>query len=158
MKGFVDLIYGTGRVRRRYQESNPGETVVAADASKGIITTGETDITRGASWVTSQRAVLMLTTSKIICGKWIIPLDQIQSSKLLRITSLFGAGAVLKIQTKDGKNYQFGMQVNPEWTQQQVIPLTPEAAEVKNSIFSIVIRIIALAYLLYLLYEKFIVD
>ena len=155
MKGFIDLIYGTGRIRRNYQESNPGEKVLAADASKGIVTTSNTEIVRGANWVTSQRSVLMLTSSRIICGKWTIPIDQIRSNQLLRITSLFGDGAVLKIQTKDGKNYQFGMQLNPEWTQQQVIPMRLEKAEVKNSVFSIVVRVIAIGYILYWLYGKF---
>ena len=111
MKGLVDLIYGTGRVRRKYEQSNPEEQVVAADASKGIITKQDQGITRGTDWVTSQRAVVMLTSDKIICGKWTIPIEQIQSAQLLKFRSLFGDGAVLKLQTIDGTNYQFGMQI-----------------------------------------------
>ncbi len=77
------------------------------------------DIQRGLGWVTTQRAVVLLTDNKIVCGKWTIPLDTISTAQLLKINSLFGGGQVLKVQTTDDKNYQFGMQLNPEWTNQQ---------------------------------------
>ena len=77
LKGLVDLIYGTGRVRRKFELNNPNERVLAADASKCIVTTTNQDIQRGMDWVTSQRAVVMLTDQKIVCGKWTIPLDTI---------------------------------------------------------------------------------
>ena len=156
MKEFVDLIYGTGRERRKYQLTNPTENVLAADASKGIVTTNNQDIQRGFDWVTSQRAVVLLTDTKIISGKWIIPLDTIDTIQLLKINSLFGAGQVLKVQTKDDKNYQFGMQLNPEWTNQQVIPLTLVKGQIKYSLFSVVVRVILIAYFIYWLYDRFI--
>ncbi|HMS30609.1 MAG TPA: hypothetical protein PKD32_12220 [Saprospiraceae bacterium] len=158
LKGLVDLIYGTGRVRRKFELDNPSEKVLAADASKGIVTTTNQDIQRGLDWVTSQRAVVMLTDKKIICGKWTIPLDTVSTAQLLKINSLFGAGQVLKVQTKDDKNYQFGMQLNPEWTNQQRLPLTLEKGQVKNSAFSIIVRLIAVGYLIYWLYERFIAN
>lgn len=156
MKGLVDLIYGTGRVRRKYQNENPTETVLAADGSKGIVTTENQEIQRGLDWVTSQRAIVMLTDKNIICGKWTIPLTNIATAQLLKINSLFGGGQVLKIQTKDNKNYQFGMQLSQEWTTQQVLPLTLEKGQVKYSAFSIIVRLIAVGYLIYWLYERFI--
>ena len=155
LKGLVDIIYGTGRVRQKFELENPNEKVLAADASKGIVTTSNQDIQRGLDWVTSQRAVVMLTDKKIICGKWTIPLDSISTAQLLKINSLFGGGQVLKVQTADNKNFQFGMQLNPEWTNQQLLPLTLEKGQVKNSAFSIVVRIIAIGYLIYWLYERF---
>lgn len=158
MKGFVDLVYGTGRARRKYEQSNPNEKVLAADASKGIITSQDQGITRGTDWVTSQRAVLMLTSSKLVCGKWTIPIEQIQSTQLLKFRSLFGDGAVLKVQATDGTNYQFGMQINPEWVEQQVIPLSYEKAQIKHSPFSIAVRVIAIGYLIYWIYERFIAN
>jgi len=155
IKGLVDLIYGTNRIRKKYELTNPTEKVLASDASKGIITTENEDVTKGANWVTSQRAVVMLTKSKIICGKWIIPIEEIQSSELLKISSLLGDGMVLKIQTADNKNYQFGMQLNPEWTEQKALPLSLEKTKVKYSAFSIVVRIIAIGYLIYWAYNRF---
>lgn len=64
------------------------------------------------------------------------------------INSLFRSGQVLKVQTTDDKNYQFGMQLNPEWTSQQRLPFTLEKGEVKNSAFSIIARLIAVGYLI----------
>lgn len=156
MKGLVDLIYGTGRVRKKYQIDNPNEKVLASDASKGIVTTNDKDIQRGLDWVTSQRAVVMLTDKNIVCGKWTIPLDTIATAHLLKINSLFGDGQVLKVQTKDNKNFQFGMQINPEWTNQQVLPLTLEKGQIKYSAFSIIIRLFIVGYLIYWVYERFI--
>ncbi len=155
LKGFVDIIYGTGRARQKFELENPNEKVLAADASKGIVTTTNQDIQRGLDWVTSQRAVVMLTEKKIICGKWTIPLDTISTAQLLKINSLFGGGQVLKVRTADDRNFQFGMQLNPEWTNQHLLPLTLEKGQVKNSAFSIVVRIIAIGYLIYWLYERF---
>lgn len=158
LKGLVDLIYGTGQIRRKFEQNNPKEKVLAADASKGIVTTTNQDIQHGLEWVTSQRAVVLLTDKKIICGKWIIPLDNITTAQLLKINSLFGSGQVLKVLTTDNKNYQFGMQLNPEWTNQQQLPLTLEKGQVKHSTFSIVVRLIAFAFLIYWLYERFIAN
>ncbi len=158
LKGLVDLIYGTGRVRKKFEINNPTEKVLAADASKGIVTTSNQDIKRGLDWVTSQRAILMLTDKKIICGKWIIPLDTISTAQLIKIKTLFGGGQVLKVQTTDSKNYQFGMQVNPEWTNQELLPLTIEKGQIKHSAFSILIRLIIVGYLIYWLYERFIAN
>ena len=156
MKGLVDLVYRTGQVRRNFELDNPNENVLAADASKGIITEKNQDIQRGLDWVTSQRAVILLTEKRIICGKWAISLDTVSSAQLHKINSIFGSGQVLKIQTQDGKNYQFGMQLNPEWTNQQLFPLTLEKGQVKYSVFSIIARLIVVGYLLYWFYKRFV--
>lgn len=158
LKGFVDQIYGTGRVRRKFELNNPNEKVLAADASKGIVTTTNQDIQRGVDWVTSQRAVIMLTDKKIICGKWTIPLDTASAAQLLKINLLFGSVQVLKVQTTDDKNYQFGMQLNPEWTNQQRLPLTLEKGQIKYSIFSIIVRLIVVGYLIFWLYKRLIAN
>jgi len=129
---------------------------LAADACKGIVTKNNQDIQRGLDWVTSQRAVVLLTDKKLICGKWTIPLDTISTAQRLKINSLFGGGQVLKVLTTDDKNYQFGMQLNPEWTSQQQLPLALEKGQVKYSAFSIIIRLIAVRYLTYWIYERFI--
>lgn len=158
LKGLVDLIYGTGRIRRKFERNNPNEKILAADASKSIMTTSNQDIQRGLDWVISQRAVVLLTENKIVCGKWTIPLDTISTAQLLKINSLFGGGQVLKVQTTDDKNYQFGMQLNPEWTNQQRLPLILEKGQVKHSAFSIIVRLLVVGYLIYWLYERFIAN
>ena len=152
MKRLVDCIYMTKRTIKKYEIDNPNELVSIADASKGIITKNNQDIQNGANWVTSQRAVILLTDRNIICGKWKISLETISTAKLYR----YGSGQVLKIQTSDGTNYQFGMQINPEWTNQEILPLTLENVKVKYSLFSIIVRLMAIGGLVFWLYKRFI--
>lgn len=154
MKRFVDFVFMTGRARKKFERDNPNEKILAADASKGIVTKENQNIQRGSDWVTSQRAIILLTDKKIICGKWTILLDSITTAQLLMI----GSGQVLKIQTEDGKNYQFGMQFNPEWTNQQTLPLTIEKGQVKYSLFSIIVRLIFVVFLIYWIYERFFIS
>lgn len=126
-----------GRVKANYSRDNPTERILAADGSKGITTKGDKGIERGLDWVTSQRAVVLLTDKKIKCGQWVIPLEKIETAQLLKINSLFGQGQVLKLKTEDDNHYQFGMQFNPEWINQNVLPLTFEQGQVKTSTFSL---------------------
>lgn len=153
LKALVDLIYGTSSKRKRFESQN-NENVIASDASKGIITKQNKDITRGADWIVSQRAVILLTEKQIVCGKWQIPIDNISNATLVKIKSLFGGGQVLKIDTKDNESYQFGMQVNDEWINQNILNLTVENGKIKTSPFSWIIRIVAVGYLIYLLLQK----
>jgi hypothetical protein len=153
LKRMMDFIYGTARVRRKYLAEHPDETVLAADASKGIMTKGDKDIRRGAGWVTSQRAVILLSDKRIKCGQWDIPLDHITSSELIKINTTFGPGQVLKLSTKDQHHFQFGMQMNSEWTEQTVLPLTLAEGKLKYSLFSIAVRLFLLGYLIYWIIE-----
>lgn len=151
----MDLIYGTKREVNKHELLYPNDKVFAADASKGIITNGNQDIKRGANWVTSQRAIILLTKSQIICGKWIIPLEEIESSELFKISSIFADGMVLKIQTKNDVNYQFGMQFNTEWMEQNILPLTIEKTKVKYSAYSIIVRLILVGFWVFWLYNRY---
>lgn len=135
--------------------NNPAETILAADASKGIITSAGKQPGRGPEWINSQRAVVLLTNKNLVCGQWTIPLDQISEAKLTRIRSLFGGGQVLTVRTHHNENFQFGMQLNPAWTNQQALPLTLENGKVKSSPLNIALRIFLIGYLIYLAYEKY---
>lgn len=154
LKKITDFIYGTERVRRKFLFDNPDEQVFAADASKGIMTKSDSDIERGIDWVTSQRSVVLLTDKRLQCGQWDILLKDIISSELLKINTTFGPGLVLKITTKDQNDFQFGMQMNREWTEQNVLPLTLEKGKLKYSLFSVALRLIFLGYLIYWIFEK----
>lgn len=147
-------MYGTGRVRQKFSTTHPDEKVLAADASKGTMRKADEDLKRGANWVLSQRAVVLLTDKRIKCGKWDIPLDSIIEAKLVKIRTTFGRGQVLKIATIDQGHFQFGMQINQEWTDQTVLPLTLEENKLKYSWFSIVTRLILLGYLVFWIIGK----
>lgn len=154
LKGFVDLTYGVNRIKDEYLNDNPTEKVLAADGSKGILTDKNKDVERGLDWVTSQRAVVLLTDKKVKSGQWNIELDNIESAQLVLVNSLYGKGQILKISTIDNKHYQFGMQFSPEWTNQNVLPLTIEEGKIKTSTFSLVIRLLLIVFILYKLLEK----
>jgi hypothetical protein len=155
LKRLVDFIYGTNRAKKKYQLKNPNEKILACDASKGIITNKNEHIEKGTKWVTSQRAIIILTEHKIVCGKWEIPIDTIKKIELFKIKSLIADGMVLKIQTLEDKHYQFGMQMNDEWLNQKTISLTLEETKVKYSKYSIIVRIIAVGYISYIIYTRF---
>jgi hypothetical protein len=154
LKKITDFIYGTGRVRLKFSTDNPNERVLAADASKGIMTKENNEIKRGFDWTTSQRAVLLLTNKRLKCGEWDIPLEKIDSAELVKINTTFGPGQVLKITTNDQDNFQFGMQMNQEWTKQSALPLTLEKGKLKYSLYSIIIRLILVGYIIYWIIEK----
>lgn len=155
LKGLVDLLYGVERAKTNYARANPTEKILAADGSKGITTKGEKEIERGLDWVTSQRAVVLLTNKKIKCGQWEIPLENIETAQLLKIRSLFGPGQVLRVKTKDGSHYQFGMQLNPEWANQNALPLTIEHGQIKTSTLSLIMILILVGNVIYWLLEVF---
>ena len=155
LKNLVDLLYGTYRVKKRYELEHPDETVLAADACKGIVNSSDRELERGLDWVGAQRAVILLSDEKIVCGRWTIMLDDIETAQLIKINSLFGGAQVLKIQTKDDRYYQFGMQTNPDWTRQTALVLLVEKGQLKYSTFSIVVRLLLIGYLLYWVYDRF---
>jgi hypothetical protein len=154
-KAVVDLFYGVNRAKKNYQRLNTSEKVLAADGAKGIKTQGDKAIETGAQWIGAKRAVVMLTDQRIKCGDWNIPLDTIKTANLLKIGSLFGQGQILKIQTNDSQYYQFGMQFNPEWVNQDVLPLAMEEAKLKVSTFSWTVRVLAVGYIVYRLLRAF---
>lgn len=150
LKNFVDFIYGTKKAAMKFKTEYPDETILASDACKGISPAQDKAVKRGSDWVTAQRAVLLLTDKRIVCGKWNIPLETISEAHLIEYRSLFGgAGQVLKIETENGKYYQFGMQKNPAWTNQSTLPLSLEKGQTANAAFSILFWLIILGYIIY---------
>lgn len=154
LKKITDFIYRTNSVRRKISANHPDESVLAANASKGIMTKENNDIKRGFDWATSQRAVLLLTNKRLICGEWDIPLEIIETAELVKIHTSFGTGQVLKLTTNDQDNFQFGMQLNKEWTEQTALPLTLEKGKLKHSLYSIIVRLILVGYIIYWIVEK----
>ncbi len=86
-KRVIDFIYGASKVKRRFQAAHPGETVLASDACKGFVSNRDKTVKQGADWVTAQRATLLLTDKRIVCGKWEIPLDIIVEAHLITFSS-----------------------------------------------------------------------
>lgn len=149
LKSLVDFIYGTKKIEQKFKSEHPDETVLASDASKGISSNQDKAVKGGTDWVTAQRAVILLTDKRIVCGKWNIPLDTITNAHLIEYSSLFSNGQVLKVQTENGKYYQFGLQKNPEWTNQSALPLSLEKGHSINAVFRALFWLLILGYLVY---------
>lgn len=156
MKKIIDLLYGTARAVEKYQSENPGDPVLVSDGCKAIVAQPDESITYQAKWISAKRAVVMLTAQKIVCGSWSIPLHQIDHAKLVYIKTMLGSGQVLQLFTKSGGQYQFGMQLNPAWTEQKALPLIVENGKITYSWFSLGIRLMLVGYLLWWVYERFI--
>lgn len=148
-KTLLDFIYGTKRISENFSLEYPDDQILATDASKGTLTKGNQDVKRGLHWAISQRAVIILTDKRIKSGKWNIPLDNIQKAQLVNVKTIFGAGQILKLETKDMENFQFGMPSNAEWTRQKALPLTVELGKIKDTILSFIVRLILIAVVAY---------
>jgi len=154
LKNIIDYIYGVGSAKKEFEKRFPNEKILASDATKSIKTQAEKQIERGVDWVVSQRSVIILSDKRIKCGKFEIPLENIEKVEMLIFNTLFGKGQVLKVKTKDDENYQFGMQINPQWKSQNILTLTFANTTIKYSWFSIIVRVIIFFYILYWVYKR----
>lgn len=66
-------------------------------------------------WITARRGAFILTTEKLVCGSWHIPLSTIKVAQLPYINLGTTCGLVLKVATTEEDHYQFGLQYDPVW-------------------------------------------
>jgi hypothetical protein len=138
----------------RLKAEEPDIQVLAAGATKARKMGEETDVKYEPGWVVARRGVLILTGDKLICGPWKIPLATITGATLLRVIGpFFAKGLVLKVSTAGGSHYQFGLQYDPAWESQTALKLTVEDSKIKYSVFSILVRIVAVALLTWLVIQ-----
>ncbi len=154
LKNVTDFFYRTGRVKNKFSNDFPEEKVLAADASKALLSKGTGKIKWGVDWVTSQRAVVLLTDRRIKYGYWDIPLEEVERAQLVKVNSLFGSGQILKITTCDNYSFQFGMQRNREWTDQSVLPITLEKGKLQYSLLNMLSKVIIVGFLVYFIAGK----
>jgi len=136
----------------KFKTQHPNVDVLIADGTKARKVSSNEIAQYEVGWATARRGVLMLTSKELVCGNWTIPLSNIQEAILLYISS----GSLLKISTKDGKHYQFGMQRNSAWEEQKLFPLRVEEGALKFSKTSLIIRLVLLLWLAYLIGQSYI--
>lgn len=125
---------------KKFKEQHPEEEVIISDGTKARKMSSNQDAQYEMGWATARRDVLMLTAINLRCGDWVIPLSTIQEATLLHISG----GSLLKVSTSDGEHYQFGLQRNPAWEKQTLIPLKVEQGALGFSIVSLVFRLLVL--------------
>ena len=153
---FINFIYGTNRVVKKFQATHPHEKVIASSAVKAIKSTPKTEVDTGAQWIVSKRTVAILTDKRIKCGDWDIPLETITSSELIPFSGLISKGQLLSISTTNNEGFQLGMQLNKDWLNQEPLNLQYVSKKLKTSTFSWVMRGVLIVYVGYLIYERFV--
>ncbi len=131
----------------KFKKRHPDAEVLIADGTKARKVMSNEEVQYEMGWATARRSVLILTTQGLFCGDWTIPLSYVQEATLLQIPS----GAVLKVSTKDGLHYQFGMQRNPAWEKQKVLSLNVQETVLSYSKTSLLLRLLVLAWLAYII-------
>ena len=114
----------------------------------------ETGVPRHSfNWAVSRRGWFRVFADRVECGDWRIPLSSIRRAVMYQGRALFMPARVLEIQTET-KSFQFGF--NPWVSVDRRLPFQFERLKVKlgYSPFSIVVRVIALGYLLYVIWRS----
>jgi hypothetical protein len=147
----VNTLYLVPLQVNKFKKQHPDAEVLIADGTKGRKVKSNEEAQYEVGWATARRGVLILTTNEVFCGDWTIPLSSIQEATLLHISG----GSLLKISTRDGLHYQFGLQRNPAWEKQNVIPLKIEEGALKFSKISLVLRFLLLIWLAYTIGQSY---
>jgi len=117
-------------------------------------TTAERDhLRRSFNWVVSRRAILKVMPNALVCRNWVIPYDQIDEAILFSTRQLFIPCYLLRVKS-GGTTYQFGLNPGGYWKGELPFPVKREKAKTSYSPFSLIIRILILAYIVYLIWER----
>ena len=135
----------------KFKKQHPDSEVLIADGTKARKVKSNEEAQYEMGWATARRSILILTTQALFCGDWTIPLSNIQEATLVKIPG----GSVLKVSTKDGLHYQFGMQRNPAWEKQTVLLLTVQETVLSYSKTSLILRLLVLAWLAYIIGQDY---
>jgi hypothetical protein len=112
------------------------------------------DIRHSFNWVVSRRGILKVSTNALECGDWRIPYDTIEEAVLFSVRQMFIPGYVLCVKA-GGTIYQFGLNTGQFWRGELPFPVRREAARLRYSWFSILVRLVAVGAVAYLLIRRF---
>jgi len=147
----VNTLYLVPLQVNKFKKQHPNTEVLIADGTKARKVESNEEAQYETGWATARRSILILTTQGLFCGDWTIPLSDIQEATLLQIPG----GSVLKVSTKDGLHYQFGMQRNPAWERQKVLPLAVQETILRYSKTSLLLRLLVLVWLAYIIGQDY---
>lgn len=145
IKVLMDLIYLYPFKIRKFKQSYPEDTIIAYGACKGIKLDSQEDVTRGINWALSKRGFFILTNKRIVLGEWEVEIGDIDKAELMKYRS----GMVLKLEVRNNEYYHFGLQYIRELLKQDELEITIIDSRVKYSLFSIIIRVFLVAYLVH---------
>lgn len=150
----VNRVFMVGRSVKLFKNQNPGEKILAAGGSKAICLDKDKKISLSHHWVFSKRAVLILTDKRLICGSWSINLKEIKKAQIYKVAAISGKGLVIKIETEENKFYQFGLQYDSAWLEQNVLNFEVFDGKLSVPFYSVLVRILALLLIIFYLMQK----
>lgn len=105
------------------------------------------------NWVAAKRAMFKVFDDRIECGDWRIPYSEVESAHLYKAKQMFIPVNVLQLVTRTG-NYQFGFNAWANPFKHIGVKLDVSKIKLGYSMYSIVIRLLLVAYLVYFAWEK----
>ncbi len=104
-------------------------------------------------WATSRRAWFKVFDDRVECGDWVLPVSSITQAVVFKSRYWFVPASVLRLRTS-AATYQFGF--NPWCRVGSYLPFefTTEEIQPAYSVFSFVVRLAVVSYLIYWLWTK----
>ena len=145
--GLMNAMYNVGGAVRRFMEQHPDEQILAAGASKARRMPEEKEVAYGAGWIVARRAPVILSDQRLMCGDWDILLAKIKYAEMMTLSGLFSKSLVIKVADDSGNHYQFGVQYDPAWLEQNALSFKQVEGKIELSLFSIGLRVVVFGYL-----------
>jgi hypothetical protein len=117
---YFDNLFVKRRVKR-YKREYPNEKILFAGISKALSRVFEKEVKAGPDYIDAKKTVFLLTNKNIVAREWRIGTDEITRAELDTYNSLYGRAMLLKIKTRDGGNYQFGMRYDEKFFKQNIL-------------------------------------
>ena len=104
-------------------------------------------------WLTSRRAWFKVFDDRVECGDWVFPVSSVREAVVFKSKQWFVPVSVLHLRTETA-TYQFGF--NPWCRVESYLPfeVKTERVRLSYSIFSLVVRLALVGYLVYWLWTK----
>jgi hypothetical protein len=106
---------------KKYKKQYPNEKILFAGHSKAISRAFEKEVKVSAEFTDAKRTVFILTDKYVIAREWRIKIEEITHAELNTYDSLYGKAMFLKLKTRSGANYQFGMRYDERFFKQNVL-------------------------------------
>ena len=116
MRGLVDALYGVSRAAARWDQDHPLDKVRVALACKARRLPAAAPVRPGIAWLFARRAPLLVTEHHLVCGDWVIALDDVLATKA---TVGYGVlplakGMMMRVSLRSGEQLQLGGVFEPK--------------------------------------------
>ena len=96
----------------------------------------------GPKWISARRGKLYLSEDSLRFDEMEILLSSVTEANLIKFTNSPQSGYLLTLTINNGETYQFGLEDDPIWENQTVLPVKVQNKEIEYSSFSIIYRVI----------------